>query len=73
MRGLLCSPLIQNGAVIVMLFGTEKKVYWLADEVEEWNFKEISENVDFYINEFGKLVAVFENMGVSPSRFPLRW
>ena len=56
-----------------MLFGTEKKVYWLADEVEECNFKEISENVDFYINEFGKLVAVFENMGVSPSRFPLRW
>lgn len=44
----------------------ESKVYWLDDEVEEWNFKEISEDVDFYINESGKLVVVFDEYEVAP-------
>ncbi len=44
----------------------ESKVYWLDDEVEEWNFKEISEDVDFYINESDKLVVVFDEYEVAP-------
>ena len=44
----------------------ESKAYWLDDEVDEWNFKEISEDVDFCINESGKLVIIFDEYEVAP-------
>ncbi len=43
------------------------KIYWLdSEETEEWNFKEISDDVDFYINQSGKLTIVFDEYEVAP-------
>ncbi len=44
----------------------ESKSYNLNSDIEEWNFKEISEDVDFYINDSGKLVLVFDEYEVAP-------
>lgn len=44
----------------------ESKSYNLNSDIEEWNFKEISEDVDFYINNSGKLVLVFDEYEVAP-------
>lgn len=44
----------------------ENVYYWLDDEMEEWNFKSITEETSFYINEEGKLVINFNEGDVAP-------
>ena len=44
----------------------ETKVYWLDSDVPEWDFQQISEDVNFYINESGKLMIVFDEYQVAP-------
>lgn len=44
----------------------DSKIYWLNSETPEWDFKEISDTVNFYINEAGKLVIVFDEYEVAP-------
>ena len=44
----------------------ESVYYWLDDEVEDWNFKQLSENATFYINKNGNLVIVFNEGDVAP-------
>lgn len=40
--------------------------YWLDDEVEAWNFKELSPDATFYVNDTGELVIVFNEGDVAP-------
>lgn len=40
--------------------------YWLHDEIEAMNFKELSPDVAFYVNENGELVIVFNEGDVAP-------
>ena len=40
--------------------------YWLDDEVDAWNFKELSPDATFYVNEDGQLVIVFNEGDVAP-------
>ncbi|MBP2028448.1 hypothetical protein J2Z35_002251 [Acetoanaerobium pronyense] len=40
--------------------------YWLEDEIDEFNFKEIDKNQNFYINEDYKLVISFDKYEVGP-------
>lgn len=44
----------------------ENVSYWLDDEMEELNFKTISEDVSFYINEKDHLVISFNEGEVAP-------
>ena len=45
----------------------ENVYYWLNDQdVPEWNFKQISEDQDFYISEEGTLVICFNEGDVAP-------
>ncbi|MCI8598257.1 MAG: DUF3298 and DUF4163 domain-containing protein [Lachnospiraceae bacterium] len=44
----------------------EMVMYWLDSETPEWNFKSITEDRTFYINEAGKLVIVFDEYEVAP-------
>lgn len=44
----------------------DTKTYWLDNEISECNFTEISDSVNFYINESGKLVIVFDEYEVAP-------
>lgn len=44
----------------------EDLYYWLEDEIEDFNFKEISKNQNFYINEDYKLVISFDKYEVAP-------
>lgn len=41
-------------------------VYWLDGEIEEWNFKAISEDASFYVNENGNIVINFNEGDVAP-------
>ena len=40
--------------------------YWLHDEIEEWNFKSITDETSFYINEKGNVVIGFNEGDVAP-------
>lgn len=40
--------------------------YWLDDEVEDWNFKSITEDTSFYLNEAGNVVICFNEGDVAP-------
>lgn len=40
--------------------------YWLNDEIEEWNFKSITDETSFYINESGNIVIGFNEGDVAP-------
>lgn len=40
--------------------------YWLNDEIEEWNFKSITDETSFYINEKGNIVIGFNEGDVAP-------
>lgn len=40
--------------------------YWLDDEIEEWNFKEINGDTQFYINENNNVVISFNEGDVAP-------
>ncbi len=44
----------------------EMKIYWLEDEIEELNFKQITDETSFYLNEEGKLVITFNEGDVAP-------
>lgn len=44
----------------------EMKTYWLEQEVEEWNFKQISEETSFYLNADGNVVISFNEGDVAP-------
>lgn len=44
----------------------ENVYYWLHDEIEEWNFKAITEETSFYLNEKGNVVIGFNEGDVAP-------
>lgn len=44
----------------------ESVYYWLHDEIEEWNFKAITDETSFYINEKGNVVIGFNEGDVAP-------
>lgn len=44
----------------------ENVMYWLNDEIEEWNFKSITEETSFYLNENGHVVICFDEGEVAP-------
>lgn len=44
----------------------ENVYYWLHDEIEAMNFKELSPDVAFYVNAEGELVIVFNEGDVAP-------
>lgn len=44
----------------------ESKYYWLEDEIEEWNFKQITDETSFYVNEAGNVVISFNEGDVAP-------
>ena len=44
----------------------ENVYYWLDDEIEEWNFKAITEETSFYLNEKGNVVIGFNEGDVAP-------
>lgn len=44
----------------------ESVYYWLDDEIEEWNFKAITDETSFYLNEKGNVVIGFNEGDVAP-------
>lgn len=44
----------------------ENVTYWLDNEIEEWNFKQISQDVSFYLNEDNHVVIAFNEGDVAP-------
>lgn len=44
----------------------ENVYYWLNDEIEEWNFKAITEETSFYLNENDNVVICFNEGDVAP-------
>lgn len=40
--------------------------YWLEDEIDEWNFKSITEETSFYVNQAGNVVICFNEGDVAP-------
>ena len=44
----------------------ENIYYWLEDEIEEWNFKAITDETSFYLNEKGNVVIGFNEGDVAP-------
>lgn len=44
----------------------ENVTYWLDSDIPEWDFKSITADTTFYINEEGRLVIVFDEGEVAP-------
>ncbi|MCM1049535.1 MAG: RsiV family protein [Clostridiales bacterium] len=44
----------------------ENVIYWLHDDIDEWNFKSITDETSFYLNEDGNLVIGFNEGDVAP-------
>lgn len=44
----------------------ENVIYWLDHETDEWNFKEITEDTSFYLDEKGQIVVCFNEGDVAP-------
>ncbi len=44
----------------------DSKYYWLDDEIEEWNFQQITEETQFYLNENNHIVISFDEGDVAP-------
>lgn len=44
----------------------ENVYYWLDDEIEEWNFKSITDETSFYLNEKNNVVIGFNEGDVAP-------
>ncbi len=44
----------------------ENVYYWLDDEIDEWNFKSVTDETSFYINENGNVVIGFNEGDVAP-------
>ena len=45
----------------------ENVIYWLDQEVDDWNFKTITDDTSFYLNENGVLVISFNEAEVGPA------
>ena len=45
----------------------ENIIYWLEQEIEDWNFTKITEETSFYINENGNIVISFNEAEVGPA------
>ena len=45
----------------------ENVYYWLEEEMEDWNFKTITEETSFYLNEEENLVISFNEAEVAPA------
>lgn len=44
----------------------ENVCYWIDQEIEEWNFKTITEETSFYLNEKDNVVVAFDEGDVAP-------
>lgn len=44
----------------------DMKHYWLHDEIEEWNFRQIADETAFYLNEEGNIIISFNEGDVAP-------
>ncbi len=44
----------------------EKTMFWLENDIEEWNFKQITDETAFYVNEKGNIVISFNEGDVAP-------
>ncbi len=44
----------------------ENVIYWLNEEMEEWNFKSITDETAFYLNENNEIVISFHEGDVAP-------
>lgn len=44
----------------------EMVYYWVDDEMEEWNFKAITDETSFYLNEKNEIVIAFDEYEVAP-------
>lgn len=44
----------------------ENVTYWLDSDIEEWNFKQISKDAAFYLNEKGNVVICYNEGDVAP-------
>ena len=44
----------------------DKVYYWLDDDIEEWNFKTITDETSFYVNDAGNIVIGFDEGEVAP-------
>ena len=45
----------------------ENVIYWLDQEFDDWNFKTITDDTSFYLNENGVLVISFNEAEVGPA------
>ena len=45
----------------------ENLIYWLDQEIDDWNFKTITDDTSFYLNENGNLVISFDEAEVGPA------
>lgn len=50
----------------VQMDADENVYYWLNDEIEEWNFKSITDETSFYLNEKDNVVIGFNEGDVAP-------
>lgn len=48
------------------MMNNDQIVYWLNDEMEDLNFKEIKDNQNFYFSRDGNIVIVFDKYEVGP-------
>ncbi|MCM1234074.1 MAG: RsiV family protein [Ruminococcus flavefaciens] len=44
----------------------ENVIYWLENDIEEWNFKSITDDTSFYLDEDGQVVIGFDEGEVAP-------
>lgn len=62
------TPISENikEQMLEQMSADENVLYWLNEEVDEWNFKSISEDTSFYLNENGNIVIGFDEGEVAP-------
>ena len=60
------TPISENIKVQMQERTDESVYYWLNDEIEEWNFKAITDETSFYLNERGNVVIGFNEGDVAP-------
>ena len=52
--------------MVTQMAEDEMVCYWLDQEIEEWNFKTITDETAFYLNESGNVVICFNEGDVAP-------
>lgn len=52
--------------MLAQMAADENVIYWLDSEIDEFNFKQIDEEQDFYVNKDGKVVICFDEYEVAP-------